>query len=312
MLERRFHAMGTEIRVLVGARIHAADPTPDEMARSIEEQLADFDLRLSRFRPDSELSLLNRDPRREVPASALLRSLVGAGIWGAERTGGLVDPTLLGEVEAAGYASSRRGLASAPLASALAAAPPRRPARPSQAAGWRAIEVLPGAETVSRPPGLGVDSGGVGKGLAADLVAARLAGYSRYVIDCGGDIRVGGMVPDSDAVEIEVLNPLTGRAAESFPLRSGALATSGLDARLWESAEGTYAHHLIDPSSGRPAWTGLVSATARAPTALEADVLAKAALLSGPVAAAELLRDHGGLTVADDGRTELIGPLNSP
>ena len=65
-------------------------------------------------------------------------------------------------------------------------------------------------------------------------------------------------------------------------LATGAVATSGLNVRLWRRADGTPAHHLLDPATGDPAWTGVVGATALAPTALEAETLAKAALLSGP------------------------------
>ena len=304
--------MGTEIRVLVGMRIDNADPDPEQIASSVEEELADFDRRLSRFRPDSELSRLNQDPREEVPASALLRAAVGAGLWAARRTGGLVDPTLLPQLEAAGYATSRSGTTSAPLEPALATAPPRRPARPEPGATWRSIQVLQDAGVIRRPPGVKLDSGGIGKGLAADLVGRRLAGYARYAIDCGGDVRVGGRIPDSEPVELEIRHPLSGTAAESFNLRRGAVATSGLDARLWRHPDGSHAHHLIDPASGKPAWTGLICAAARAPTALEADVLAKAALLSGPEGAREFLAEHGGLIVKDDGSVERIGPLHDP
>lgn len=304
--------MGTEIRVLVGARISDADPDPGVIASSVEEQLIDFDRRLSRFRPDSELSRFNRDPREEVPASSLLRAAVGAGLWAAQRTGGLVDPTLLPQLEAAGYATSRSGTASAPLEPALATAPPRRPARPASGATWRSIQVLEDTGVIRRAPGVKIDSGGIGKGLAADLVARRLAGYTRYAIDCGGDVRVGGRVPDSEPIELEIRHPVSGTAAESFQLRNGAVATSGLDARLWRHRDGSHAHHLIDPASGKPAWTGLICAAARAPTALEADVLAKAALLSGPSGAREFLAEHGGLVVKDDGSVERIGPLHDP
>jgi thiamine biosynthesis lipoprotein len=312
LVERRFRTMGTEIRVLVGARIDDADPEPEAIAASIEEQLAEFDRRLSRFRPDSELSLLNQDPREQVPASALLRAAVGAGVWGAQRTDGLVDPTLLPQLEAAGYASSRSGVASAPLETALATAPPRRPARPEPQAKWRSVRVLEDTGAIRRPPGVKLDSGGTGKGLAADLVAQRLAGYARYAIDCGGDVRVGGRLPYSEPIELNIRHPLSGTAAECFTLDRGAVATSGLDARLWRLADGNHAHHLIDPASGEPAWTGLICAAARAPTALEADVLAKAALLSGPDRASEFLAEHGGLIVKDDGTIERIGPLRDP
>jgi len=65
------------------------------------------------------------------------------------------------------------------------------------------------------------------------------------------------------------------------------------------------AHHLLDPSTGRPAFTGVVQATALAPTALEAELRAKCAVLSGPEAAPSCLPD-GGLLVLDDGTHHLI------
>ena len=312
LFERRFHTMGTEIRVLIGARVEDDQPEPSVMADTIEAQLTAFDRELSRFRPDSELSRLNRDPREVIPASPLLRAAVSAGVWAAERTGGLVDPTLLPHLEAAGYTETRSGIASEPLESALATAPPRRPAGPAHDPAWRLIRVLEDEGAIRRPPVVKMDSGGIGKGLAADLVGRRLAGYARYVIDCGGDVRVGGKLPDSEPIELQIRHPLSGVAAEAFAFERGAIATSGLDARLWRLPDGTHAHHLIDPATGRPAWTGLICAAARAPTALEADVLAKAALLSGPGGAATFLAEHGGLVVLDDGSVQRVGPLHDP
>lgn len=304
--------MGTEVRVLIGRRLDDSLPDPAAVLGDVEEELLDFDRRLSRFRADSELSSLNRDPREEVPASELLRAAVRAGVWGAERTGGLVDPTLLPQLEAAGYVTSRAGIRSDPLDEALAAAPPRAQARPNPQSPWRSIEVLDSAGAIRRPPGLRFDSGGTGKGLAADLVARRLASYARYVVDCGGDVRVGGKDPYGEPVEIEIRHPRTGDAADAFRIARGAVATSGLDARLWRLPDGRHAHHLIDPATGAPAWTGLICASARAPTALEADVLAKAALLSGSAGARDFLAEHGGLVVRDDGSVERIGPLHDP
>jgi thiamine biosynthesis lipoprotein len=76
---------------------------------------------------------------------------------------------------------------------------------------------------------------------------------------------------------------------------------------VWWDADGRPAHHLLDPSTGAPAWTGVLSATALAPTALEAEARAKAALLAGPAGARALLRRHGGVVVAEDGAVDVIG-----
>jgi thiamine biosynthesis lipoprotein len=302
--ELEFHSMGSQVRILVGPAVAAGELPPSRAAALLRDFLVAYEARLSRFRPDSELCALNADPATELAASTLLRTAVRAGLWAAERTNGLVDPTLVTEIEAAGYATSRRA-PELPLAEALRDAPPRRPARPASAQRWRRFTVA--GSTISRPPGLRFDTGGTGKGLAADLAAARLTGYARWAVDCGGDLRVGGAAPDPFEIEIE--HPLTGERAHVLRLASGAVATSGLNVRVWRRPDGTPAHHLLDPATGRPAWTGLAGATALAPTALEAETLAKAALLSGPPGGRRWLEHHGGLLVHDDGEVELCGPL---
>ncbi len=304
-----FEAMGCEMRLLIGDPAEPGLPAPPSAAESARRFIRDFDARLSRFRDDSELSLLNHDPGRTVPASPLLRDLVRAGIWAAERTDGLVDPTLVRALEATGYARSRAGVPAAPLAEALAAAPPRRPAHASPDRRWASIEIDEANGTITRPPGLAIDSGGVGKGLAADLLAERLRGYTRFVVDCGGDLRVGGTDAGYDPLDIHVEHPISGERSFVLRIGSAGIATSGLNVRLWRRADGTYGHHLLDPATGEPVWTGLVGVTALGTTALEAETLSKAALLSGPDAGREFLEARGGLLVHERGRVEMVGAL---
>lgn len=289
-----FDCMGCEIALRV------ADLAAARRARRLLER---FDERLSRFDETSELSRLNRDPRESVPASVLLRSAVRAAGWAAQRSGGLVDPTLLPALRAQGYASSLAGAVAPPLAVALASAPVRRPARPRPDARWRAIAVDDERGAIVRPPGLELDTGGSTKGLAADAVAHLLDDEPGYVVDCGGDLRIRAPRP----IDVAVEHPLTGAVAHTLRIASGAVATSGLGRRLWRRPGGGFAHHLIDPATGEPAWTGLVSATALAPTALAAETLAKTALLSGPLAARRLLAPGGGVLVHDDGHVEAVG-----
>lgn len=306
-----FEAMGSHVRLLIG------EPGPDlpaaaeagERARRFVEE---FEATLSRFDPVSELTALNRDCRDRVPASPLLRQAVRAGLWAAAASGGLVDPTLVDQIEQAGYASSRVGVVPAPLRSALAAAPARRPAEPDPAASWRRFQVDETRGEIVRPPGLRFDSGGIGKGLAADLIATSLEGYSRFVVDCGGDIRVGGRDASRHPRTVAVEHPLSGGRPYVVSLRCGGIATSGLNVRIWRREDGGFAHHLLDPSTGRPAWTGLVGVTALGASTLEAETLSKAALLAGPERGRELLAAHGGLLVHDGGRVELVGRLAAP
>jgi thiamine biosynthesis lipoprotein len=289
MTDMTFDCMGTEVRLVVADEATAA---------ACREFLEDFEADLSRFRPDSELSRFNGDPREEVPASALLRGAVAAGLMAAEFTEGLVDPTLTSALEAAGY-DRTRSHPELPLAEALRNAPPRTPARADPRAHWARVTVTD--RSIRRPVGVRIDTGGCGKGLAADMLAIRLGQRGRWAVDCGGDLRVCGKFA------IEVPHPLTGEIMETLQVADGAVATSGIDRRLWRAQDGSPRHHLLDPATGRPAWTGIVQATALAPTALEADTLAKAALLSGPEHAGRWLKRHGGLTVNDDGSVDHHG-----
>jgi FAD:protein FMN transferase len=305
-----FDAMGSHVRLLIGEPGPGMAPAR-EAAERARAFVGEFDAALSRFKPESELCALNADLRERVPASDLLRAAVEAGLRAAELSGGLVDPTLVGEIESAGYVASRAGVPGEPLAAALAGAPDRHPAMPSPARNWTRFAVDDDAGEISRPPGIRFDTGGTGKGLAADLIAERLRGYSRFIVDCGGDIRIGGANALVDPYEVFVEHPLNGERAFVLKLSGGAVATSGLNVRIWRDEDGGYAHHLLDPTTGKPAWTGLIGATALGDDAVEAETLAKAALLSGPERGREALTERGGLLVHDDGRMETVGPLSA-
>jgi thiamine biosynthesis lipoprotein len=299
VLDDHFRTMGTVARV-----VRDVDGGVDAAAL-----FAEIERRLTRFDPTSDLSRLNADRRACVPAAPMLRAAVSAALRAARLSDGLVDPTVLGAVRRAGYADSRAHAAPVALLPGLDSAPQRRPARPHPAARWRKIEVDHAAGLIRRPPGVELDLGGSAKGWAADLVATRLGRRGRCAVDCGGDLRLmpGRGLHTGTAWEIRVRHPLTGVPAHTLYVRAGGVATSGIDARLWEGPRGELAHHLIDPATGEPAWTGLLTVTALAPTALEAEALAKAALLSGPLAAQRLLRGHhGGVLVHDDGKVEPV------
>jgi thiamine biosynthesis lipoprotein len=234
--------------------------------------------------------------------------LAQAALQAARTTGGLVDATLGAEIVRAGYDRSLDG-DGIPLEVALAQAPERAPARPAESGPLSRLQVDVAAGTISRSSGTVLDPGGVAKGLFADELAARLAGFDAYAVDCAGDIRIGGCAGVSRPVH--VTSPFDAIRLHTFMLRGGAIATSGIGKRSWLDSDARPAHHLLDPRTGRPAYTGIVQATALAPTAAEAEALAKAAVLSGPRDAARHL-PHGGLLVHDDGSYVLFDPADAP
>jgi thiamine biosynthesis lipoprotein len=279
----------------------AADADVEEALGEIRRRLEGWHKRFTRFDPTSELSRLNSDPEKRVHASNVLCRFVAAAIDAARQTGGLVDPTLVGEIESAGYRGDLSG--SLPLDVSLGMAPSRRPARRSRECRWREVRVDRRGRTVIRPPGVKLDSGGIAKGVFADMLAERLERFDAFAIDCGGDIRIGGRAARARLVRVD--DPFGRGCLHEFEVVAGGVATSGIGRRSWLDSEGRPVHHLLDPSTGRPAFTGVVQATALAPTALAAEWLAKAALLSGPGGARDWL-PHGGLLVFDDGSHAVI------
>ncbi len=306
--ERRFDLFGSRVRLLIGEPLSEDLPGAAAVAMQIEGLMRTMHRALTRFEPDSELSRLNAEASPDRAASPLLRRAIRSGIWAAEASGGLVDPTVLDDLERAGYTTSLAGVKPPSLASAVAAGPPRRAAAARDDAAWGRIEIDDEAGSIRVPAGTRMDTGGTAKGLAADLAAERLRGYASFAIDVGGDIRIGGDRPS--ARRVDVTHPLRQGSALSFGLAAGAVATSGLATRLWETPEG-FAHHLIDPSRGVPAWTGIIQATVVATTALEAETLAKAALLAGPVNARRELGASPAILIADDGGVTRLGRLEA-
>ncbi len=268
--------------------------SPQDATTSAGDLLLGWHEAFTRFKPTSELSKLNADPREEVAVSPMMARFVQAVVDAADATGGLVDATLLEEIEEAGYRQDRlRG--SLALAMQLALAPERKVGGPHPSARWREITVDGG--TVRRPPGVKLDGGGLVKGLFADAVAEQLAEHAAFAVDCAGDSRVGGSAGRERAVAVP--NPFDSKMLHEFVLRDGAIASSDISLRSWLD-RGRPVHHLLDPATGQAAYTGVVHATALAPTALEGEALAKAAILSGPDRATNWLR-HGGVAVFDDG-----------
>ncbi len=209
----------------------------------------------SRFRPESEVSRLNRDERSSVRLSPMLASVLTAAQEMRDLTNGLVDAGMGASLVDWGYDRSLEQLVG------LDAAPPPRPARE-----WFVMDGF-----LHREPGTAIDLGGIGKGWACD--AAVETGRA-VVVSAGGDIR------SADPATIVPVTDPWGATVATVALGKGALATSSTMNRRWRVGQGS-AHHLIDPRTGRPADSPIVSATVITRAAVQAEAGAKTVLLLG-------------------------------
>jgi FAD:protein FMN transferase len=231
-----FPALGTTAQVVVTdpARLTAA-------AHTLRTQLADLDAACSRFRADSELSRLPAGT--STPVGPLLFDAIAVALRAAERTGGLVDPTVGHAVRDLGYDRD--------FALVAPDGPSVRPARP--APGWWRITIDPGTRRVLVPRGVGLDLGATAKAFAADRAAAALAGTlgCGVLVNLGGDMAAAGPAP-AGGWRITVGEDHAATDPARDPLVAigwGGLATSSTTRRRWRRG-GRTIHHIVDPRTG--------------------------------------------------------------
>jgi thiamine biosynthesis lipoprotein len=277
--------------------------------RAVEAELEAIDSAASRFRPDSELSRLNRAAGSWTAVSPLLLQALALGIRGAALTDGAVDPTLGGELRGLGYDRDFAQLAHLPANRLLqfAVDPDQR----SRRSRWLEIELCEDPPGVRVPAGVQIDLGATAKALAADraAVAAHTATGAGVLVSLGGDIATAGACPDggwtihvTDDHRCEVSD-----IGQTVTIGNGGLATSSLVVRRWEHA-GRDHHHILDPETGRPVDPHWRTASVAAADCADANIASTAAIVLGERATAWLAeRQLPARLVALDGAVTQLG-----
>jgi len=279
-----FRAMGCAMAVYAAA----GDPGADEGLRAARALIDRAEERLSRFRDCSELSRINAHPGRPMAASGALWDVVVRAMEGARQTHGLYDPTILGDLESAGY--DRPFDAGLDCDGGAIAQSPVRVRR-----SWEDVVLDSRARTVTLPPGARLDFGGIGKAWAAEQAAAALSATGPCLVDAGGDIAARGAPAGWPGWPVGITDPhAPDRTLTTLAIADRAVATSGTDVRRWRRG-GQMCHHIIDPRTGRPAQTDLWSVTVVAPDAADANVHAVAALILGSEEGLRYLAAHPGI-----------------
>jgi thiamine biosynthesis lipoprotein len=268
MLQRlEFHAMGCEMLALVDR-----ESTPPALSQ-VPQWFEEWEQVLSRFRYDSELTLLNQQHEQPVQVSQILWDVFQAAREAEQMTNGLVTPTLLDAILEAGYDRTFEELANLNT--------PIHGAAKRVSSSLSVITVNDAERTIALPPGVGLDFGGVAKGWAAHQTMKRLQAEGSALVDAAGDIAISGPRADGSEWQIGVADPFhKGEEIETLFLSRCGVATSGKDRRHWARG-GNLQHHIIDPSTKQPAETDLLTVTVVAPTVMQAEAAAKAAFILG-------------------------------
>ncbi|MEZ4656141.1 MAG: FAD:protein FMN transferase [Caldilineaceae bacterium] len=305
-----FRAMGSQITLWLETN---ADSATGAFAQA-EALFAANERTLSRFDPASELSALNRHGGEWFAVSPLLWDVVNQALELTARTGGLFDPTLLNALEAAGYTHSFALMQAAGDQGGQTA--PHK--LPLQHNAWAAIELDPNRPAIKLPKGVRLDLGGIGKGYTAQQAVRLLGQWGPCLVDAGGDVAAGAAPQGLPGWPVAVAAPSAedhvepdadNQAADDLLqlwLAEATLATSGVDYRRWRQG-GRWRHHLIDPRTGEPAETDLLTVSVLHKNAACAEAWAKAALLLGAQAGFNRLdqQDMAAVLALADGRVWL-------
>ena len=288
--------MGTT--VVVGT----SDPAALELATMSARSVIDaVDRACSRFKPDSELTLLNRaSGTGPVEVSGLLDAAIAASLDAAAATGGLVDPTIGALIERLGYTVTFTDMAldGPSIDVDIRAAP-----------GWGGVVHDRTRRTVALPADASLDLGAVGKAWAADqaaVAAARRVGDG-VLVACGGDVAIAGPVV-SDGWRVRVSERVDADLWQDVHVFDGGLATSGTESRTWRRG-GEVLHHIIDPATGLPPISPWVMASVAAATCAEANTAATCSIVLGDRAPAWLSeRGLPARLMHRDGSVVTVGP----
>lgn len=279
-----FRAMGCAVQVEVVGDDEANVVTGLSIAR---RSIAELESAWSRFLPDSDISKLNAAQGALVAVHPATIELLHAMVQGFAATDGCFDPTLLAPLVALGYDASW----SDPQAVTSL------PAGVAWRGGVAGIAVDAAASVAQLPSGTVLDAGGIGKGMAADIVVAELMkkGVAGAMVSIGGDLRVAGVGPHHGGWVIGVGDAFDQVGSDTEVLRlslaNAGVATSGTVRRSWYDSNGAPVHHLLDPATAQPLQE-TVQATVVAGTAAWAEVYTKMLMVRG-VPALETLESLG-------------------
>lgn len=288
---RSLPAMGSSVEL---TSVGLPEETIDEAAAFAAEFADEWENRFSRFRPESELSRLNRSGAAGTVVSPAFLELLDAAIDAFQRTGGLFDPSILPALSSLGYDRDFNALKQGEAT--------EHEIDPRPAALMAEVRIDRRRRRVTLPPGCQLDFGGIAKGIFVDRLAERFNSWPGGSVSAGGDLRVWGEPPDGEHWVVGIEDPFDAaeeavRVTVTAP-EAAAIATSATNRRVWTRG-GERLHHLIDPATGRPVLGHLVSATALAADLATAEAATKAMLVSGGRGGPLRLADASGAVVID-------------
>ena len=275
-------AIGTTVRVVV------TSPRDLWAARQTAvEELKLLDLACSRFRPDSEIAQLAAHAGQWAPMSAVLAQVLECALAAARDTDGDVDPTMGADLSQLGYDRDFGAIIATTAPSTVVPLTYRLVRRPD----WRDVELDRAGRRVRVPAGVVIDLGAIAKAWCADRCARRIHDElsTGVLVSLGGDIATAGQGPDGGwLVRVQDRPDIEAGPTSTIVLQDGfAMATSSTASRTWRHGT-SQLHHILDPTTRRPAEPVWRTVTVAATSCVIANTASTASVIRGHAAPAWL------------------------
>lgn len=263
---------------------------PESALDEVEQLCAHYSSAFNRFSPESELYALNHAGGQWVEIGDDLQALIDAALHYCEITGGLFDITM-GSVCA--LWDFHKQVVPHPVAIKNALTH----------VSWEKIE-REGSRVRLTDPRATIDLGGIAKGYIADGIAALLRnrGATHGIINLGGNVLcLGEKEPGAPwKVGLRAPIPSTGSLEEksfaAVSVSNKSVVTSGIYERAFVRDDKFY-HHILDPRTGHPAITDVISASVISDKSIDGDGLSTALVVMGVDAALDFARKLDGIEI---------------
>ena len=286
-VERSLFAMNTYMTFTVyGEDAQAALQEAEECIQQVEGLWSVTD-------KDSEIYQANHSGGQPVTVSEETAEIISFALEMAQRTGGALDPTIYPVLTAWGFTTDSKQVPSQQQIAQLL-----------EQVGYDRIQINGSELTV--PDGMELDLGAVGKGYTADLVTEilRRHGVTSALISLGGNIQAIGSRPDGSDWRLGIRAPWESGNLGVLTVSDAAVVTSGGYENYFDDEQGNIYWHILDPSTGYPADSGLQSVTIVGREGKMCDALSTALFVMGAQSAEQYWRENGGfemLLVTDSG-----------
>ena len=230
----------------------------------------------------SEIYRANHSGGEPVNVSEETAELVSFALEMAEKTDGALEPTIYPVLRAWGFTTDTKQVPSQEEIDALL-----------EDVGHEKITLDGTLLTV--PEGMELDLGAVGKGYAGDLAAeaVRARGIECAILSLGGNIQAVGSRPDGTDWRVGLRSPWEDGTLGVLRVSNLAVVTSGGYENYFEDEDGNVYWHILDPETGYPAKSGLLSVTIICQQGRLGDALSTALFVMGPQKAEEYWRENG-------------------